>query len=70
MRASVIQEKIQGGLPPFALCRIVSKQIRAQHKRGDQMKDLISAAFKSLSHPPLQPPLQAATSRAWTGSDL
>ena len=55
MRASVIQEQINGGLSPFALCRVVSKHIRAQHKRGDRIGDLIDAAFQSLSHSSLSP---------------
>lgn len=51
MRDVGIQNAIEHGVPPFALCRIVSKHIRARHKRGDSIQDLMDAAFKSLSQP-------------------
>ena len=55
MNSSAIHNSLSGGVPPFELCRIVSKRIRAQHKRGDHIQDLMGAAFKSLSQAPLAP---------------
>jgi hypothetical protein len=56
MRSGQIQDAINYGVAPFALCRIVSSHIRTSHKRGDHIQDSIGAVFHSL-------PQRTATSR-------
>jgi hypothetical protein len=56
MRSGQIQDAINYGVAPFALCRIVSSHIRTSHKRGDHIQDSIGAVFHLL-------PQRSATSQ-------
>jgi hypothetical protein len=49
MYSGQIQHVIADGIPPFALCRIISRNLRASHKRGEPVQDAIAAVLHSLS---------------------
>ncbi len=48
MRSGQIQQAIANGVPPFVLCRLVSTNIRTDHKRRGHIQDSIGSVFQSL----------------------
>lgn len=48
MRSGQIQLAIAQGVAPFALCRLISENIRTKHKPGGHIQDSIGSVFASL----------------------